>query len=141
MRIERVDRTFAGAYDTAFAQLTADGKLALAFVRGCPQLICSIVVADAGPSASARTIAEMCPESGLATAVLPSQKVGTFRADVAIGAPARKADLITLEDVGFDITSLDQHRVTGAASQQTGSASVKGHFDASVCLVGGSTGQ
>jgi hypothetical protein len=140
LRIESIDPKFAGKYENAFAQLTSDGKVVLAFVRGCPQLTCEVVAADSGPSAGARGIAEMCPESGFATVILPSQKVQTFQADLEIGAPARKADITTLENVRIDITSIGHDRVTGSASSKTGGSSVDGHFAAIVCLSGGSAG-
>jgi hypothetical protein len=132
LRIGYVDPKFAGDYTNAFAVLTNDGKLDLAIVRGCPQLTCAILFSDA-PSDGARTMAELCPESGLATIAVPNQKAGTFELDVQIGAPARKADIATLENVRFEVTSISSERITGSAQWKSGQSSMTGRFDAKVC--------
>lgn len=125
-----VNPEFAGTYDKAFAKLgNADEATTIAFVRGCPALLCTDNVFEI------ESIAAKCPKAYLATAALAvkNPKPGDHMSDVVVAGPAERSSTLTLARVDLTLTDVGQDGVAGSASQSTTESKVSGSFKAEIC--------
>jgi hypothetical protein len=125
---------FSGSYDKVFAKLAnADEGVTLAFVRGCPALVCTDNVFEI------ESIAGKCPKAYLALATLPKgpdgrdPKAGHHRRELLLAGPAEKPATATVDKVTLEISDLGPDGVIGRARSKTTDASVKGAFKAEIC--------
>lgn len=121
---------FSGTYDKVFGKLAnADEPTTIAFVRGCPAIVCTDNVFEI------ESIANKCPKAYLAIATIPGQdpKPGHRHSDLAFSGPAEKPATATLEHVKLEITDIGPDGIAGTASQKTTESSVGGTFKAEIC--------
>ena len=121
---------FSGTYDKVFGKLAnADEPTTIAFVRGCPAIVCTDNVFEI------ESIAQKCPKAYLAIATIPAgeSKPGHRHSDVLFSGPAEKPATATLEHVKLELTDLGPDGIAGSASQKTTESSVSGSFKAEIC--------
>jgi hypothetical protein len=121
---------FSGSYDKVFGKLAnADEPTTIAFVRGCPTVVCTDNVFEI------ESLAAKCPKAYLAIATIMGQdpKPGHHHSDVTFSGPAEKPSTGTLEHVRLEITAISQDGIEGEAVQKTTESSVAGTFKAEIC--------
>jgi hypothetical protein len=121
---------FSGTYDKVFGKLAnADEPTTIAFVRGCPAVVCTDNVFEI------ESLANKCPKAYLVTATIQGAdpKPGHLHSDLAFSGPAEKPATATLEHVKLEITDIGQDGIAGSAIQKTTESSVSGAFKAEIC--------
>lgn len=121
---------FSGSYDKVFGKLAnADEPTTIAFVRGCPNVVCTDNVFEI------ESLAAKCPKAYLAIATIKGQdpKPGSHHSDVTFAGPAEKPSTGTLEHVRLEISAISQDGIEGEAVQKTTESSVAGKFKAEIC--------
>jgi len=121
---------FSGTYDKVFGKLPNDVEgTTIAFVRGCPNVVCTDNVFEI------ESLAAKCPKAYLALATIAGQdpKPGHHRSDLSFAGPAEKASTAVLEHVRLEISAIGPDGIAGEATQKTTESSVSGAFKAEIC--------
>ena len=121
---------FSGTYDKVFAKLANDAEpTTIAFVRGCPAVVCTDNVFEI------EALAAKCPKAYLALAVIQGQapKPGHHRSDLKFAGPAAQPATAVLEHVRLEVSAIGPDGVAGEAIQKTTESSVAGMFNAEIC--------
>ncbi|HEX7704225.1 MAG TPA: hypothetical protein VF403_25960 [Kofleriaceae bacterium] len=121
---------FSGTYDKVFAKLANDAEgTTIAFVRGCPNVVCTDNVFEI------EALAAKCPKAYLALATIQGQdpKPGHHRSDLTFAGPAEKSSTAVLEHVRLEISAIGPDGIAGEAIQKTTESSVAGTFKAEIC--------
>ncbi|MEO8845154.1 MAG: hypothetical protein ABI591_24760 [Kofleriaceae bacterium] len=121
---------FSGSYDKVFAKLANDAEgTTIAFVRGCPSVVCTDNVFEL------ESLAAKCPKAYLALATIQGQdpQPGPHRSDLTFAGPAEKSSTAVLEHVRLEISAIGPDGVAGEAFQTTTESSVSGTFKAEIC--------